>query len=133
MKKIICVVLTISFFIFGCAGSKISPNAVSLGVDFSFDKQHKCSSSSPAIKVSNVPAGTKTFKVTLVDIDVPAWNHGGGSVANDGSGVIPEGALTSGYNGPCPPSGSHTYQFTVKAINAEGTIIGIGDKSQRFP
>ena len=60
-------------------------------------------------------------------------NHGGGTVAYDGSGVIPAGALKSGYNGPCPPSGSHRYEFTVKAVYAAGVIVGQGKQTQSFP
>src|SRR5215475_6698646 len=73
----------------------------------------KCSRMSPEIKVGNVPAGTVAFKVRLRDNDKPSWQHGGGTVPADPSGVIPAGALTDGYNGPCPPDGSHTYEFTV--------------------
>ena len=50
-----------------------------------------------------------------------------------GSDVIPAGALQDGYNGPCPPSGSHRYQFTVKAIDAAGVIVGTGQQTRRFP
>jgi hypothetical protein len=104
-----------------------------MGVNFTFSAKHKCSSVSPKITVTNVPAGTNKLKVVLVDRDVPTWNHGGGTVPFTGSGVISEGALKSGYNGPCPPSGSHTYEFKVKAIDAQGVIIGMGSKSQKFP
>jgi phosphatidylethanolamine-binding protein (PEBP) family uncharacterized protein len=132
MKKLIIISIAISFLVFGCLGPKVSPNAVKLGVDFNFDPSHKCSSTSPEIRVSNIPPGTKKFSVTLVDHDVPTWNHGGGTVANDGSGVIPEGAL-KGYNGPCPPTGSHRYEFSVKAIDAQGVVIGMGEKAQQYP
>jgi phosphatidylethanolamine-binding protein (PEBP) family uncharacterized protein len=65
---------------------------------------------------------------------VPAWNHGGGKVAHDGSGVIPAGALKLGYNGPCPPPGQrHKFEFSVMAVDAAGTIIGFGKARQSFP
>ena len=133
MKKLIFASIVVLFFIACCAGAKTSPNAVQMGVDFAFSAKHKCSSVSPKISVSNVPAGTKELRVVLVDQDVPTWNHGGGTVPYTGSGVIPEGALKSGYNGPCPPSGSHTYEFKVKALDAQGVIIGVGSKTQKFP
>ena len=133
MKKLILGVVGVPFLFFGCAGSKTSPDAVNLGVNFNLEAKHKCSSISPKITVSNIPAGTKELKVVLVDRDVPTWNHGGGTVAYKGSGVIPEGALKSGYNGPCPPSGSHTYEFKVKAVDARGVVIGMGSKTQNFP
>jgi phosphatidylethanolamine-binding protein (PEBP) family uncharacterized protein len=133
MKKLILGVIAVSFLVFSCAGTKTSPNAVNLGVNFNLEPKHKCSSVSPKITVSNIPAGTKELKVVLIDRDVPTWNHGGGILSYKGSGVIPEGALKSGYNGPCPPSGSHTYEFKVKAIDAKGVIAGIGSNTQSFP
>jgi hypothetical protein len=64
---------------------------------------------------------------------VPTWNHGGGTVTYDGSDIIPAGALKNGYNGPCPPSGSHRYEFTVQAIDAAGVVVGIGKEAHPFP
>ena len=104
-----------------------------LGVDFSWSDENRCSSLSPAIQVTGIPAGTKYFKVKLVDLDVPFWSHGGGMVDNDGSGVIPSGALKNGYNGPCPPGGSHRYEFTVDAIDDAGNTIATGKQMKNFP
>lgn len=104
-----------------------------LAVSFKFDASSKCSRVSPEIKVGNVPEGTVAFKVKLKDRNKPTWSHGGGTVANDGSGVIAKGALKDGYNGPCPPSGSHTYVFTVKAVDANDDVLAEGEASARFP
>jgi phosphatidylethanolamine-binding protein (PEBP) family uncharacterized protein len=112
---------------------KVDENVVALDVDFSWEEEHRCSSKSPAIQVAGVPEGTKSFKVSLVDLDVPFWHHGGGAVENDGSGIIAAGSLKSGYNGPCPPSGSHRYEFTVHAVDEEGRIIGTGKRMKKFP
>ena len=112
---------------------KHGQSIVALDVDFSWEEEHRCSSKSPEIRVAGIPAGTKFLKVTLVDLDVPFWDHGGGTVNNDGSGVIPAGSLKSGYNGPCPPGGSHRYEFTVNALDGQGRIIGAGKKMNKFP
>ena len=127
------LVIFSSLLFFGCVSAQVSPNAVNLTIKFSWKGVKKCSSYSPKIRVSNIPAGTKSFQVKLKDFDAPSWNHGGGKVPNNGSGIIPAGALKSGYNGPCPPSGSHRYQFTVNAIDKEGIIIGIGKAVKKFP
>jgi len=108
-------------------------DVAALDVDFSWEPEHRCSGKSPEIRVAGVPEGTRLLKVTLVDLDVTFWNHGGGTVNNDGSGVIPAGALKSGYNGPCPPSGSHRYEFTVDAVDEQGRTIGTGKKMKKFP
>lgn len=107
-------------------------HAADMTVSFKFDKSSKCSRTSPEIKVENIPAGTVAFKVKLRDLDV-SWRHGGGEVANDGTGIIPKGALTDGYNGPCPPDGWHTYRFIVKAVNADDDTIAEAEADQRFP
>ena len=126
--------LIFSFLLFfGCSTIKIAPDAVELAVDFSWVGVSKCSNQSPEISVDGIPAGTKTLKVKLKDLDVPRWNHGGGTIENDDSGIIPAGSLKNRYNGPCPPSGSHRYEFTVNAVNEEGIIIGLGKAMQSFP
>jgi len=117
----------------GCASTPVSPNAVVLGVDFQWQSADRCASRSPEIRVTNLPAETKLLRVRLKDLDVPNWNHGGGEVAYTGKGVIPAGALQGGYNGPCPPSGSHRYQFTVQALNAQGVVVGSGKQMRTFP
>ncbi|QTA81672.1 Phosphatidylethanolamine-binding domain-containing protein [Desulfonema limicola] len=133
MKKFKLLTVFLTFLIFGCATAQIDPNAVELVINFSWEGTNNCSNKSPEIKISNIPKGTKTFKIKLKDLDVPTWNHGGGIVNNDGSGIIKAGALRRGYNGPCPPDGSHIYQFDVKAINEQGIIIGMGKASKSFP
>jgi len=133
MKKSVLLMVGFILLLFGCATTPVSPDAVTLSVDFAWQASDRCSRRSPEIRVANVPATTQTLQVKLKDRDVPNWNHGGGTVAYDGSGVIPAGALKSGYNGPCPPSGSHRYEFTVKAIDASGVIVGVGKTTRNFP
>lgn len=120
-------------FLAGALSSAAPALADDLTVSFKFDSSSKCSKVSPAIVVGNVPSGAVAFKVKLKDRNKPTWSHGGGTVANDGSGTIAKGALHDGYNGPCPPSGSHTYVFTVKAVDANGDVLAEGEASQRFP
>ena len=132
-KQWLLLVAGTALLLLGCASAQISPDAVELSVDFAWQASDRCSSQSPAIRVQNIPAATKTLQVKLKDRDVPNWNHGGGTVAYDGSGLIPAGALKNGYNGPCPPSGSHSYQFMVKAIDAAGVIVGTGQQTRNFP
>ena len=112
----------------------IPENAAQMKVTFSWQGIQACTHDSPRIRVSGIPEGTRTFEVKLTNIDVPAWNQGGGSVANDGSGVIPAGALKIGYNGPCPPPGErYKYEFSVMALDDHGVIIGFGKARQVFP
>jgi Raf kinase inhibitor-like YbhB/YbcL family protein len=105
---------------FGCSGANVSPE----------------------LAWSNVPAGTKSFVVTVYDPDAPTgsgWWHwvvydipatatelaqGAGS----GKAALPEGAKQGrtdfgapGFGGACPPPGDkpHRYVFTVYALKAD--------------
>lgn len=109
-----------------------NPLAADLVVDFSWSGIERCSTESPEITVTNVPPGAATFEVNLKDLDAPSFHHGGGTVPADPTGKIPRGSLHS-YTGPCPPFGSHTYEFTVIAHDASGNQLGVGAKSAAFP
>jgi Raf kinase inhibitor-like YbhB/YbcL family protein len=98
---------------------------------------------SPELYWENVPAGTKSFAVTMYDPDAPTgsgfWHWvvfdipasttelktGAGNIAK---GLMPEGAIQSntdfgqaGYGGPCPPSGHgfHEYRITIYALKVD--------------
>ncbi len=131
------ILLALLILTAGCADHpdqiKIPKDAVEMTVAFSWEGIDACTHDSPEIRVSPVPEGTADLQVKLKDISMPAWNHGGGRVNHDGSGVIPAGALKLGYNGPCPPDGRHQYEFSVMAVDAGGAIIGFGKARQPFP
>ncbi len=85
---------------------------------------HRCSRISPEIEIDDIPPDTVKFDVSLEDRTDLSRIHGGGTWENDGSGIIPEGALTRHYIGACPPDDEeHSYQFVVKAINAQGRVL----------
>jgi Raf kinase inhibitor-like YbhB/YbcL family protein len=98
---------------------------------------------SPSLAWKNAPAGTKTFALTVYDLDAPTgsgWWHWivfnipadvtslPAGVGNPASGQTPKGAVQAkndfgkpGYGGPCPPQGDkpHRYIFTVYAIKVD--------------
>jgi Raf kinase inhibitor-like YbhB/YbcL family protein len=84
----------------------------------------------PPLSWSNVPAGTKSTAILVDDPDAPkgTFTHwlvtGIPATATSTSGGLPSQAVeskndkgTSGYTGPCPPSGRHHYQFHVYALD----------------
>jgi phosphatidylethanolamine-binding protein (PEBP) family uncharacterized protein len=106
-------------------------------LDWQWKKSHQCSPSSPALSISGIPDGTKSLDISMVDVDVPSYDHGGGLVAHAGgpTASIPEGALKH-YRGPCPPnftSFGHDYQFTVHALAEDGkTVLSKASKTKTF-
>jgi len=134
MKRISCFVLGALFplmVITAYATAKVAPNAVTLKVEYAWTASDNCSTISPEIKVSGIPAATKELVVTLTDLDFPAYPHGGGTVqytVTNASFTIPRGALKQ-YDGPCPPSAPHSYTIQVDAVDDKGVIVGTGKKT----
>ena len=85
-----------------------------------------CSRNSPEFRIGNVPAGTAIFEVRLRDLHVMEAMHGGGTYSNNGTGVIPEGALRNRYVGPCSRESLHRYEFIVVARDAAGKALAEG-------
>lgn len=90
-----------------------------------------CGSGSPVFSVGGVPKGTTSLQFQMVDLDVPSYNHGGGTVPYSGQKTIACGAL-SNYSPPSPPSGSHSYRFTVTALGGSNNL-GSASSTRKFP
>lgn len=106
--------------------------AAGMSVTFDWGATKKCfDPKSPPFRLSGVPAGTKTLTFRMVDRNAPDFNHGGGEVAYSGQSAIPYGAFH--YQGPCPPQGSHTYSWTVKALDGSGKVLATGNATKKFP
>src|SRR5215472_14750214 len=79
-------------------------------IDFTWQGSAACfDPKSPPFKVTGVPAGTRTLRFAMKDLDAPSYPHGGGSVPYNGQSEIERGAFS--YKGPCPPQGQHSYQW----------------------
>jgi Raf kinase inhibitor-like YbhB/YbcL family protein len=98
---------------------------------------------SPALIWSEFPAETKSFAIAVTDPDAPAgtWVHWlvyniPGTKTSIAEGEIPGIEVNNdfgkkNYGGPCPPSGTHRYYFTIYALSTDdlGTI---NNKDQFF-
>lgn len=127
MKLVATALLAVAFPAF---------SQTAMSVDWDWKASHRCSTSSPPLAVTGIPADTKTLQVAMVDLQVTSYDHGGGSAAHTGGAAmtIPEGAL-KGYAGPCPPNYSsfgHDYEFTVRALGADGKELGRAVKAKTF-
>lgn len=88
---------------------------------------------SPHLAWSEVPPDTKSFALSLIDPDAPGgdfihWliTNIPAEVTEITEGEVPRGAQQvvndfgkKDYGGPCPPSGTHRYFFTVYALDIE--------------
>jgi len=112
--------------------------AAAFEIQFNWDGLKSCTSgnpntvANPKFVLKDVPEGTKFIRFKLVDTNVREYNHGGGVVAFSGQGVIEPGAFK--YKSPCPPSGSHKYEWTATAQSKKsGGEIGKAKASRKYP
>ena len=87
---------------------------------------------SPQLSWTEEPDGVKSFALSCIDPDAPVgdfihwlvYDIGGNVKVIDRGGPVPAQEVKNGfgkksYNGPCPPSGTHRYVFTLYALDAE--------------
>jgi Raf kinase inhibitor-like YbhB/YbcL family protein len=102
-------------------------------------RQYTCDGAdgSPELAWSGAPAGTAAF-VLLVDdhdardfvhwivLDVPTTDNGLAKGVDPGAATPQQGTNDfgkPGWGGPCPPSGTHRYRFTLTALSSP---LGLG-------
>jgi len=106
-------------------------------IGFDWSDLERCTSGhpnvvgSPAFDLRGTPAGTVSIRLTLKDLDVPAYDHGGGTVRYGGEGSVPAGAFR--YRSPCPPDGRHTYEWRADALDASGRVLATATASRQYP
>lgn len=104
---------------------------------------------SPSLAWEEAPAGTASFALIGDDPDAPGktWVHwvlynipaavGRLPEALSTAAELPDGSRQgwtdfgrAGYGGPCPPSGTHRYSFTLYALDAALTLPARATKPQ---
>ncbi len=123
----------------------LSSSAVSEGG--SIPRRHTCDGEdlSPALTWSGAPERTAAFALIMDDPDARGFihwvvfDHAGGSAGSLPEGVPPSGGSLSqgindfrrvGYGGPCPPSGTHRYTFTIYALDRTLGLAGSPSAAQ---
>ncbi len=96
----------------------------------------------PPLEINEVPAGAKSLVIIVDDPDAPTgdWVHWTvWKIKPDTKGIsedsIPAGAVEGmtdfgepGYGGPCPPSGTHRYQFKIFALD---TLLNLAASAKK--
>jgi Raf kinase inhibitor-like YbhB/YbcL family protein len=104
---------------------------------------------SPPIMWTEVPTNARTLALICDDPDAPQKDFSHWVVFNipSGSGALPEHVAASqeladgtrqgkndfgklGWGGPCPPSGTHRYRFTLYAVDTELGIPASSSKNE---
>ena len=97
------------------------------------DSKYTCEGQNinPPLSIKDIPAGAKSLALIVDDPDAPmktwvhwtAWNIGPGT-SEIAENSIPTGCVegatsfgSTGYGGPCPPSGTHRYFFKIFALD----------------
>lgn len=152
LKLFLAVTAISAVALFGCTPSIPSPtgpmklsttafeNNANIPSEFTCDGKN----SSPEFQISNIPSATKSLALIMHDPDAPMdggfthwvmWNISP-QTTTIMKNKTPAGALV-GYNstgkgqwtGPCPPSGTHHYQFMLFALDKELALPANTNKS----
>jgi Raf kinase inhibitor-like YbhB/YbcL family protein len=94
----------------------------------------------PAIAITDIPGGTKSLALIVDDPDAPngtfdhwiMWNIPVTAVIDENSAPGIQGKNGKGenkYMGPCPPSGTHHYNFKVYALDIKLDLPAGTDKN----
>ena len=142
--RIVAAVIAVAVLVSGCAGSDDAPESpVSLSGGISvhspafgdgqqIPRAYTCDGAgvSPALSWSGLPSATRSVALVVDDPDAAGgtfvhWlvHDIAPTVSGVDRGQVPEGGrqITNSsdgnpYFGPCPPSGTHRYRFTVYAL-----------------
>jgi Raf kinase inhibitor-like YbhB/YbcL family protein len=130
------LVFAVSLFCFSGHASAMELSSQDFKNNQPIPAMHTCDGSdvSPQLSWSGAPAGTKSFALTCIDPDAPSGDFihwlvydiaagitnfsQGGSLPSSAKEAINDFGRKS-YSGPCPPSGTHRYIFTVYALKNE--------------
>lgn len=95
----------------------------------------------PALQIEQIPDETKSLALIMNDPDAPngtfyhwiAYNIPVQTTIEESTNPGISGTNSfgkTGYGGPCPPSGTHRYFFTVYALDQELDIAAGADQQQ---
>jgi phosphatidylethanolamine-binding protein (PEBP) family uncharacterized protein len=129
LRQSLTIVFAAGMACAGCQDATVdTANLPKIGVEFELTERYICEGSgSPAIRLSDIPAGVVSYDVRMTDLDSPGYRHWRETVLSH-EPAIPAGT-GSHYSGPaCPPNG-HRYRISILARNARRQPIAYGEKT----
>lgn len=123
------ILFAIILGVVGC--EKVDENVTELNVDFSWGEMKECGSGNPAFQFSTVPVHTKFIKFQMYD-HVYTMDHGTAVVPYDGVNEFRQGTFPK-IVGPCPTSEPGRYEITIKALDENQIVVGVGSKERYYP
>lgn len=112
-----------------CRDEPIGPDVPEISVDFTWDIAKM--DTSPEMILGNVPPGTASFEVKMYDLD-DRVRLGIAQIRNNGSNTIKAGAIAH-YQRPGHVWATARYEYSIKAFDQDGKIIGFGKKIRPYP
>jgi hypothetical protein len=115
----------------GCEKETIDPDAAKLMVDFTWEGLKRCGWGNPEIHIDGVPDLAKFLKISMYD---HAYSHDHGTVIMPYAGekTIPLNRFPK-IQGPCPVYSPGRYEITIKALDVNKTVVGVGSRERPFP
>lgn len=79
---------------------------------------------SPPLEITDVPKAAKSLRLVIEDPDAPSgtFTHLKMEGIDPATTAFSEGQLAD-YIPPCPPSGTHHYNFILTALNDKGAVV----------
>ncbi len=123
------------------AGFTITSSAFADGAPIPAEHSCRGADVSPPLAWRGTPAGAAALVLLVDDPDGRDWVHWSALDLPAGDGELPQGVTPAaeppqqgrndfgrvGYGGPCPPSGTHHYLFTLYALAAPLGLAGHPD------
>jgi Raf kinase inhibitor-like YbhB/YbcL family protein len=149
MKKLLFCALIISLAACAPSPAPLQLSSSAFANEGTIPAKFTCDGSniSPALSWTEPPAGTKSFAIIIEDkyappasfihwviYNIPASTRALQEAVpteaqlSDGSLQGKNSAGTPGYQGPCPPSGTHRYVFTLYALDSMLSLSGSANK-----
>ena len=97
-----------------------------IGVEWGLTREEICAGTgSPAVRLTELPAGVVSYDVLMTDLDSPRFRHWKETIMSQ-QAVIPA-RKGIGYAGPQCPANGHRYRIAVIARNAQQEPIAYGE------